>query len=51
MKIAIIGAGAAGMSTAYLLNKQHDITIFEKQSIIGGNIRTLNKNVLGTPLD
>jgi predicted NAD/FAD-binding protein len=51
MKIAIIGAGAAGMSTAYLLNKQHEITIFEKQPILGGNIRTLNKNVSGVELD
>lgn len=51
MKIAIIGAGAAGMTTAYLLNKQHDITIFEKQPILGGNIRTLNKNVTGVNLD
>ncbi len=45
MKIAIIGGGAAGMTTAYLLNKQHQVTLFEKQSILGGNIRTLNKNV------
>lgn len=51
MKIAIIGGGAAGMTTAYLLNKQHEITIFEKQSILGGNIRTLNKNVTGVDLD
>lgn len=51
MKIAIIGAGAAGMSTAYLLNNQHEITIFEKQPILGGNIRTLNKNVTGVNLD
>ena len=51
MKIAIIGAGAAGMTTAYLLNKQHEITIFEKQPILGGNIRTLNKNVTGVDLD
>ncbi len=51
MKIAIIGAGAAGMTTAYLLNKQHDLTIFEKQPILGGNIRTLNKNVTGVELD
>lgn len=51
MKIAIIGAGAAGMTTAYLLNKQHEITIFEKQPILGGNIRTLNKNVTGVGLD
>ena len=51
MKIAIIGAGAAGMTTSYLLNKQHEITIFEKQPILGGNIRTLNKNVTGVSLD
>ena len=51
MKIAIIGGGAAGMATAYLLDKQHTISVFEKQAILGGNIRTLNKNVLGTGLD
>lgn len=51
MKIAIIGGGAAGMTTAYLLNKHHEITIFEKQPILGGNIRTLNKNVTGVDLD
>ncbi len=46
MKIAIIGGGASGMVTAYLLNKQgHNVTIFEKQPILGGHIRTLNKNV------
>ncbi|GAA6623825.1 FAD-dependent oxidoreductase [Scytonema sp. NUACC26] len=46
MKIAIIGSGASGMVTAYLLNKKgHHITVFEKQPILGGHIRTLNKNV------
>ncbi len=46
MKIAIIGAGASGLVTAYLLDKQgHDVTVFEKQPILGGHIRTLNKNV------
>lgn len=45
MKIAIIGGGASGMLLAHLLNSKHDITIFEKESILGGNIRTLNKNV------
>jgi uncharacterized protein len=51
MKIAIIGGGAAGMATAYLLNKHHAVTVFEKQPILGGNIRTLNKNVTDTKLD
>lgn len=46
MKIAIIGGGASGMVTAYLLNKKgHQVTVFEKQPLLGGHIRTLNKNV------
>ena len=46
MKIAVIGGGASGMVTAYLLDKQgHQVTVFEQQPILGGHIRTLNKNV------
>lgn len=46
MKIAIIGGGAAGMISAYLLDKEgHQVTVFEKQALLGGNIRTVNKNV------
>ena len=46
MKVAIIGGGASGMTAAYYLNKNgHEVTVFEKQAILGGHIRTLNKNV------
>lgn len=46
LKIAIIGGGGAGMMCAYLLNKAgHHVSIFEKQAILGGNIRTTNKNL------
>ena len=46
MKIAIVGGGASGMATAYWLDKQgHHVTVFEKQPILGGHIRTLNQNV------
>ena len=47
MRIAVIGGGASGMVTAYLLDQQgHHVTVFERQPILGGHIRTLNKNVL-----
>ncbi len=46
MRIAVVGSGASGMATAYLLDKQgHQVTVFEREPILGGNIRTLNKNV------
>ncbi len=46
MKIAIIGGGASGMISAYLLDQQgHKVTVYEKQTALGGHIRTLNQNV------
>ncbi|MCU7834768.1 MAG: FAD-dependent oxidoreductase [gamma proteobacterium symbiont of Taylorina sp.] len=52
MKVAIIGGGASGMTAAYYLNKNgHQVTVFEKQAILGGHIRTLNKNVKVNNLD
>ena len=45
MKIAIIGGGSAGMISAHLLCRKHDVTVYEKAPILGGNIRTLNGNV------
>jgi uncharacterized protein len=46
MKIAIIGGGASGIVTAYLLDQQgHQVTVFEREPILGGHIRTLNQNV------
>jgi uncharacterized protein len=50
MKIAIIGGGASGIVTAYLLDKSgHQVTVFENQPTLGGHIRTLNKNVTTDP--
>jgi len=46
MRFAIIGGGTSGMVTAYYLSKQgHTVTVYEKQAILGGHIRTVNKNV------
>jgi predicted NAD/FAD-binding protein len=40
MKIAIIGSGIAGNVAAYHLNREHDITLFEQNSHIGGHTHT-----------
>jgi uncharacterized protein len=46
MNIAIIGGGASGLVTAYLLDRQgHAVTVYERQPMLGGHIRTLNKNI------
>ena len=43
--IAIIGAGAAGLSTAFYLSKQkYNITIFESAPFVGGQASTININ-------
>ncbi|MEJ6670377.1 MAG: thioredoxin reductase [Candidatus Azotimanducaceae bacterium] len=36
MKIAIIGAGAAGLAAASVLQRAHTITVFEQRSVLGG---------------
>ncbi|MFW2388918.1 MAG: FAD-dependent oxidoreductase [Polyangiales bacterium] len=45
MRIAIIGGGSAGLVTAHLLDRVHEVTVFEKAPILGGHVRTLNGNV------
>ncbi|MGI9516938.1 MAG: FAD-dependent oxidoreductase [Pirellulaceae bacterium] len=45
MRIAIIGGGASGLMTAWLLQGQHQVDLYEKQTYLGGNVRTLGRNV------
>lgn len=45
MHVVVIGAGAAGMASAHYLAKTHQVTLLESQAILGGNVRTLNRNV------
>jgi predicted NAD/FAD-binding protein len=48
MKIAVIGSGISGMVAAWLLNQEHDITVFEAQDYIGGHTNTIDVEQDGT---
>ena len=47
MKIAIIGSGISGLTSAYLLNRQHSITLFEASNWVGGHTHTVDVRVNG----
>ena len=40
MKFAIIGSGISGLTAAYLLNRNHDITVYESNDYVGGHTHT-----------
>ncbi|MBN1549983.1 FAD-dependent oxidoreductase [bacterium] len=40
-RIAVIGAGVAGLTSAYILNRDHQVTIFEKNDYLGGHTNTI----------
>lgn len=46
-KIAIVGSGISGLSCAWLLNKAHDITLFEKDDRLGGHSNTVDFTLEG----
>ncbi len=40
MKIAVVGSGIAGLASAWLLGRQHDVALFEAQERLGGHTHT-----------
>jgi uncharacterized protein len=38
--VAVVGAGVAGLTAAYLLQRQFDVTLYEAQSRLGGHAHT-----------
>ena len=41
MRVAIVGSGVSGLTAAHVLNKAHEVTLFEQDPEIGGHVRTV----------
>lgn len=53
MKIAVVGSGIAGLSAAWLLAKQHEVSVFEAANYAGGHSNTVDVSLDGltAPVD
>ena len=47
MRIAIIGTGISGLTSAYLLSQDHEVVVYEANSYIGGHTNTLDVSFNG----
>ncbi|GHD64281.1 NAD(P)/FAD-dependent oxidoreductase [Jeongeupia chitinilytica] len=52
-RIAIIGAGIAGLASAYLLSRRHTVTLYESGDYLGGHTNTVDVSLdgLSHPVD
>ncbi|MDR7051210.1 putative NAD/FAD-binding protein [Duganella sp. 3397] len=46
-RIAVIGAGISGLGSAYFLNRQHDVVLFEAGGYLGGHSNTVDVTLEG----
>jgi predicted NAD/FAD-binding protein len=45
-KIAIIGGGVSGLTSAMLLSKKYTVSLYEANDYLGGHALTLNEKVI-----
>lgn len=50
-RIAVVGSGISGLSCAWLLNKAHDVTLYEKDDRLGGHSNTVSCEIDGSDVD
>ena len=46
-KVAVVGSGISGISSAWFLGQKHEVTLFEKNSTLGGHTNTLDVTLSG----
>ncbi|WMC09366.1 FAD-dependent oxidoreductase [Oceanimonas pelagia] len=46
-KIAVIGSGIAGLTSAWLLSREHEVTLFEANDYLGGHTATVDVTLNG----
>ena len=39
-KIAVVGSGISGLTSAYLLSQEHQVTVYEANDYLGGHTHT-----------
>lgn len=47
MRVAVIGAGGAGLAAAWLIEQQHDVVLLERDDRLGGHAHTVEIDVDG----
>lgn len=50
MRIAVIGSGISGLAAAWLLSARHSVTVYEKDTRLGGHANTVEIDYDGTPV-
>ena len=47
MRIAVIGSGIAGLGSAWLLSQRHQVTLYERDTRLGGHTHTHTVELAG----
>ena len=47
MRIAVVGSGIAGLASAWLLSRDHDVVVYEAADRLGGHTHTHDVEIAG----